>query len=134
MGYDGKFTFLEQFYRQAQLMDDEQELRYYRAICAFAFDGEVPDFSDDPIVGMAWVGTEAYIARGLEMRRRGARGGIAKGLNSTAKKQEGDLVDSTAKNQINEKKRKEVKERKRKEALDSMYSQAVEFPKAKEAL
>lgn len=133
MSYDGKFTFLEQFYRQTKLMTDDQELRYYRAICAFAFDGEVPDFSDDPLIGMAWVATEDYVAKGLEMRRRGAKGGIAKGLNSTAKKQAGAVADSTAEKQINEKKRKEIKEKKRKEALDSMYSQAVEFPKAKEA-
>ena len=75
MAYSGNFTFMESFYRQAELMDEHQRLRYFEAMCSLVFDGVEPDFDDDPILKMAWVPTKDSLIRGIECRRNGAKGG-----------------------------------------------------------
>lgn len=149
---DKAFTYLESFYRQTELMDDAQALRYFRAICAFAFDGVCPDFKDDPVLAMAWVSTESAIEANLQARANGKKGGRPKkgavetmdktGVLTPLKTQEKNGFEAETgieitplktplkpnKRKVKEikvNKRKEDEEKARREQLEKFYSQTV---------
>lgn len=75
MACDKCFTFMESFYRQTELMSDEQALRFFKSMCAFAFDDVAPDFSDDLVLKVAWVSASASITNNLKSRADGKKGG-----------------------------------------------------------
>lgn len=156
MGCTQAFTFLESFYRQAELMTQEQAHRYLMGLCAFAFDGVVPEFEDDPILRMAWVSTSSAIEANLKQRADGKKGGRPKktGLDTGVKtplktpvsdeenegsEGESALQETPLKTPLkpNKRKVKEIKVNKRKDGdeeckrqkeLERMYNQTVGLP------
>lgn len=75
MACDKCFTFMESFYRQTELMSDEQALRFYNGMCMYVFDGKAPDFDDDLVLKVAWVSVSAAIDNNLKSRANGKKGG-----------------------------------------------------------
>lgn len=152
MACDKCFTFMESFYRQTELMSDEQALRFFKAMCAFAFDDAEPDFENDLVLKVSWVTASSAIESNLRARADGKKGGRPKkktvdkttvetGDKTPLKTQEdfektAEFDDSETPlktplkpNEIKGNKRKGNKrneqEEKRKEILDSFYNQTA---------
>ena len=86
-----RFYFWRGYYEAlATLPTDAQRGRFVMAICQYAFEGEAPDLSDDPMLRFAWMVVRDQVAESVEMGRRqserGSRGGRPKsGAKTTAK-------------------------------------------------
>ena len=94
-----RFYFWRGYYDAlATLQTDEQRGRFVMAICQYAFCGEVPDLSDDPILRFAWMVVRDQVAESVEIGRkqseRGSKGGRPK--KTTAKTTAKSGVKSTA--------------------------------------
>lgn len=85
------FRFWDSYYEALKMAPTPEDgYRLIMALCAQVFDGEEPDFSDSPILGMAYqiMAGQAIQSRDISRRARenGAKGrGVKKGSKSTAK-------------------------------------------------
>lgn len=86
-----RFYFWRGYYDAlATLPTDEQRGRFVMAVCQYAFEGEVPDLSDDPVLAFAWMVVRDQVAESVDIGRkqaeRGRKGGRPKsGAKSGAK-------------------------------------------------
>ena len=87
---DRRFYFWESYAKAFALLTDEEAGRFIKACCSFAFDDDVPDFSDSPKMAFAWEIVSGQITTSIEIgvrsSERGKRGGKASG-NSRRKAQ-----------------------------------------------
>lgn len=97
-----RFYFWRGFYDALALLPtDEQRGRFVMAMCAFAFDDERADLSDDPTLAFAWALISDQVREsveiGREASRRGSMGGRPKkGEKSSAKSRAKTSALSTA--------------------------------------
>ena len=80
MAQSKRFYFWRGYYDALmRLPTDDQRGRFVMAMCAYAFDGEEPDFSDDDLLDFAWPlvadGTRESVRKGVEQSEYGQRGG-----------------------------------------------------------
>lgn len=68
-------SFFRSYHEAAQLLTGQQRLRFYDGIAAFAFEGEVPDFTDDTTLRLCWSLVEPNLRKSIENRQNGKRGG-----------------------------------------------------------
>ena len=135
--YKRRFTFYESFYRAAQHMSDEQELAFYRAMGALAFDGEEPEFTD-PLLLATWETVSNALISGIKAAESGSRGGTARASKGNPNPSKGPSKGASkgsenpskgGSNQIKEKekeikeKEKEMKEKERESKLMSFYGE-----------
>ena len=98
-----RFYFWRGYYDAlATLPTDAQRGRFVMAVCQYAFEDEVPDLSDDPILMFAWVMVRDQVAESVEMGRRqserGSKGGRPQ--KSGAKSGAKSTVKTTAKSGV----------------------------------
>ena len=79
-----RFYFWRGYYDALSLLPtDAQRGRFVLAICAYAFDGEEADLSDDPVLPFAWALVRDQVRESVEIGRkqseRGQMGGRPKG-------------------------------------------------------
>lgn len=99
MAQSERFYFWVSYRRALMLLStDEERGRFVRAMCDWAFDGEEPDFDDNPLMCMAWTLVRDQIAESVEIGRSkseaGRRGGRPR--KSTAKSTSKSTAKSTA--------------------------------------
>lgn len=109
-----RFYFWRGYYdAMRKLPTDAQCGRFVMAVCASAFDGIEPDFSDDPTLDFAWSIVAEQVAEsvaiGRKMAERGRKSGEARRKKSKGKKQKKtNTVRNTVRNSVpNERKGKE---------------------------
>ncbi len=71
-------AFYRSFHDAADMLDDDLRLRFFDAIRLYAFEGIVPDISDDEgdrMLKMAWTLAEPNIKKSMDNAINGARGG-----------------------------------------------------------
>lgn len=83
-GYDRRYTFWQGYRNAMNHLSDEQELSLRRAIDAFAFDSEVPEF-DEPILALAWELIVPSLDKSLKQSQGGLKG-KAKSMETVAKR------------------------------------------------
>ena len=84
MAQSDRFYFWRGYYDALTMLDEPVQVeRFIKGMCAYAFDGEVPDFSDDKVLLVVWQIVRDQVAEsvniGREMSERGRRGGKASG-------------------------------------------------------
>ena len=121
--YKRRFVFYESFYRAAQHMTDEQELEFYRAMGALAFDGVEPEFTD-PLLLATWETVSHALITGIKAAESGSRGGSARAAKASEhpSKWPSKGPSKGGSNQIKEKE-KEIKEKERESKLMSFYGE-----------
>jgi hypothetical protein len=84
-----RLFFWRGYYDAMSYLDDEEAGVLFRAICAYAFDGEEPDFDGNRLMQVAWTMVADNAAESVDMGRRsseaGKRGG-GRPQKQTAKK------------------------------------------------
>lgn len=83
MAQSERFYFWRGYYDAlAKLPTDEQRGAFVMCLCRYAFDGEEPDFSNDPMLSFAWSFIRDQVAEsvaiGREMAERGRKSGEAR--------------------------------------------------------
>lgn len=68
-------AFFYSYHEAASLLADNQRLRFYDAIFEYAFEGVVPDFSDDVTLRLAWSLVLPNLEKSIENYLNGKRGG-----------------------------------------------------------
>ena len=74
-----RFYFWRGYYDAMEYLSDEEAGMLFRAICAYAFDGEEPDFTDNRLMQVAWTMVADNVAESVDMGRRSAKGGVKSG-------------------------------------------------------
>lgn len=72
------FTFFRSYGDASQCLPDEQRLRFYDAMRDFAFDGIVPDFTDDTMLHLAWTLALPNLEKSIQNQINGRKGGRPK--------------------------------------------------------
>lgn len=84
-----RFYFWRGYYDAMEYLSDEEAGMLFRAICAYAFDGEEPDFTDNRLMQVAWTMVADNVAESVDMGRRSSKGGVKSGetrrVNATKK-------------------------------------------------
>ena len=75
MAQSERFYFWRGYYDAMEYLNDEEVGRLFRAICAYAFDGEMPDFSDERLLQVAWAMVADSVAESVDMGKRSSKGG-----------------------------------------------------------
>lgn len=71
-------AFYRSFHDAADMMDDDTRLRFFDAIRLYAFEGIVPDISDDEgdrVLSLAWTLAAPNIRNSMENSINGSKGG-----------------------------------------------------------
>lgn len=68
-------AFFYSYYEASQMLEDAQRLRFYDSILEFAFEGVLPDFSDDVTLRLAWTLVQPNVRKSIENHQNGKRGG-----------------------------------------------------------
>ena len=74
-------AFYRSFHDAAEMLDDDKRLRFFDAIRLYAFEGIVPDISDDEedrMLRMAWTLAEPNVRNSMENSINGSKGGRGK--------------------------------------------------------
>lgn len=79
MAQSERFYFWRGYYDAMEYLTDEEVGQLFRAICAYAFDGEEPDFGDNRLMQVAWTmvadSAQESVAMGKAARENGKAGG-----------------------------------------------------------
>lgn len=70
-----RFYFWRGYYDAMEYLSDEEAGRLFRAICAYAFEGEAPDFGEDRLMQVAWTMVADSVAESVDMGRRSSEAG-----------------------------------------------------------
>ena len=84
-----RFYFRRGYYDAMEYLNDEEAGKLFRAICAYAFDGESPEFDGDRLMQVAWTMIADIVAESVDMGRRSSEAGKKGGgrpLKGTRKK------------------------------------------------
>lgn len=81
-------AFFYSYYEAAKMLSDAQRLRFYDAITGFAFAGELPDFSDDVTLRLAWSLVMPNVQASIEHRENGKKGGRPRKEQAEAEQQQ----------------------------------------------
>ena len=95
-----RFYFWRGYYDAlATLPTDAQRGRFVMAMCQYAFSGELPDLSDDPVLAFAWVVVRDQVAESVEIGRkqaeRGSRGGRPRGTRKSGAEATAETTDKS---------------------------------------
>lgn len=95
-----RFYFWRGYYDAlATLPTDAQRGRFVMAMCQYAFSGELPDLSDDPVLAFAWMVVRDQVAESVEIGRkqaeRGSRGGRPRGTRKSGAETTAETTDKT---------------------------------------
>ena len=87
-----RFYFWRGYYDAlATLPTDEQRGRFVMAMCQYAFCGELPDLSDDPVLAFAWMVVRDQVAESVDIGRKQSERGRKGGRPSKETKKSGAL-------------------------------------------
>lgn len=79
MAQSERFYFWRGYYDAMEYLTDEEVGQLFRAICAYAFDGEEPNFGDNRLMQVAWTmvadSAQESVAMGKAARENGKAGG-----------------------------------------------------------
>ena len=70
-----RFYFWRGYYDAMDYLTDDEVGRLFRAICAYAFDGEEPDFTDNRLMQVAWTMVADTARESVEMGKRASEYG-----------------------------------------------------------
>lgn len=95
-----RFYFWRGYYDAlATLPTDAQRGRFVMAMCQYAFKGELPDLSDDPVLAFAWMVVRDQVAESVEIGRkqaeRGSKGGRPRGTRKGGAETTAETTDKT---------------------------------------
>ena len=91
MAQSERFYFWRDYYDALKLLNDPaDQAALIMGICEYAFEGEEPDFGDNPAIRLAWTIVRNQVRESVEMgRRQSERGSLGgrprKGQKTTAK-------------------------------------------------
>lgn len=106
------FKFWDSYRDALKRCTPEQGYRLIMALCGAVFDGEEADFSDEPLLGMAYDVMLEQAIQSRKMAALGRKGGQSSGKSRARKSAGSDASKrnrSALKSASNEKKREEVK-------------------------
>lgn len=75
MAQSERFYFWRGYYDAMNYLNDDEVGRLFRAICAYAFDGEEPDFGDERVLQVAWTMVADTARESVEMGKRASEYG-----------------------------------------------------------
>ena len=75
MAQSERFYFWRGYYDAMTYLNDDEVGRLFRAICAYAFDGEEPDFGDERLLQVAWTMVADTARESVQMGRRASEFG-----------------------------------------------------------
>lgn len=70
MAQSERFYFWRGYYDAMEYLTDDEVGRLFRAICAYAFDGEEPDFESERVLQVAWTMVADTARESVEMGKR----------------------------------------------------------------
>jgi len=99
MAQSDRFYFWRGYYDALLMLPTpEQRDALTMGICAYAFDGEEPDFSRDPVLSVVWQVIRDQVAEsvaiGREMAERGRKSGEARRKKSTKEQRSNSVRNS----------------------------------------
>lgn len=75
MAQSERFYFWRGYYDAMDYLTDDEVGRLFRAICAYAFDGEEPNFESERVLQVAWTMVADTARESVEMGRRASEYG-----------------------------------------------------------
>ena len=75
MAQSERFYFWRGYYDAMDYLTDDEVGRLFRAICAYAFDGEEPDFEGELVLQVAWTMVADTARESVEMGKRASEYG-----------------------------------------------------------
>lgn len=75
MAQSERFYFWRGYYDAMEYLNDDEVGRLFRAICAYAFDGEEPDFGSERVLQVAWTMVADTARESVEMGKRASEYG-----------------------------------------------------------
>lgn len=72
------FSFFRSYADAARLLDDEERLWLFDSMCAFAFDGVLPEADGNVREQLAWTLIEPNLKKSIENQLNGKKGGRPK--------------------------------------------------------
>ena len=75
MAQSERFYFWRGYYDAMDYLTDDEVGRLFRAICAYAFDGEEPDFEGERVLQVAWTMVADTARESVEMGKRASEYG-----------------------------------------------------------
>lgn len=75
MAQSERFYFWHGYYDAMGFLSDAEVGKLFRAICAYAFDGEKPDFGDERVLQVAWSMVADTARESVEMGKRSSEYG-----------------------------------------------------------
>ena len=87
MAQSERFYFWRGYYDAMEYLTDDEVGRLFRAICAYAFDGEEPDFEKERLLQVAWTMVADTTRESVEMGKRASEGGRKSGETRRDKSQ-----------------------------------------------
>ena len=106
MAQSDRFYFWRGYYDAMEYLTDEEVGQLFRAICAYAFDDEEPDFTDNRLMQVAWTMVADSAQESVEVGRRRSEAGQKGGrppkstVKSSAKRGAKSSALSTAKSTV----------------------------------
>ena len=79
MAQSERFYFWRGYYDAMEYLTDDEVGRLFRAICAYAFDGEEPNFENERLMQVAWTMVADTTRESVEMGKRASEGGRKSG-------------------------------------------------------
>jgi len=79
MAQSERFYFWRGYYDAMEYLTDDEVGRLFRAICAYAFDGEEPSFENERLMQVAWTMVADTTRESVEMGKRASEGGRKSG-------------------------------------------------------
>ena len=79
MAQSERFYFWRGYYDAMDYLTDDEVGRLFRAICAYAFDGEEPNFESERVLQVAWTMVADTTRESVEMGKRASEGGRKSG-------------------------------------------------------
>ena len=86
MAQSERFYFWRGYYDAMEYLNDDEVGRLFRAICAYAFDGEEPDFDGERVLQVAWTMVADTARESVEMGKRASEYGKQGGRPANDKK------------------------------------------------
>ncbi len=83
MAQSERFYFWRGYYDAMTYLNDDEVGRLFRAICAYAFDGDEPDFGDERLLQVAWTMVADTARESVELGKRASEYGRQGGRPST---------------------------------------------------
>lgn len=100
MAQSERFYFWRGYYDALRMLPTaEQRDALVLGICAYAFEGEVPDFSGDPMLGIVWQIVRDQVSESVDIGRRMAERGRRSG-ESRRKRKDANTVPNSVPNSV----------------------------------